>query len=109
MSMDYGCGDNSCVFGSPGGMATNGGCRCFEEMARTPEGRQARRNLQKGIYFMRQKLARYDEAIRLLRECVEWSGQEDIPGLNWIDCQIDRDTISEALAFLATEPKGDNE
>jgi hypothetical protein len=23
------CGDNSCVFGSPSGMATNGGCRCF--------------------------------------------------------------------------------
>ena len=22
------CGDNSCVFGAPGGMATNGGCRC---------------------------------------------------------------------------------
>ena len=25
-----GCGDNSCIFGSPGGMATNGGCRCFD-------------------------------------------------------------------------------
>ena len=24
------CGDNSCVFGSSGGMGTNGGCRCFE-------------------------------------------------------------------------------
>lgn len=24
-----GCGDNSCVWGSPGGMATNGGCRCY--------------------------------------------------------------------------------
>ena len=24
------CGDNSCVVGSPGGMATNGGCRCDE-------------------------------------------------------------------------------
>jgi len=92
MSMDYGCGDNSCVFGSPGGMATNGGCRCFEEMARTPEGRQARRNLQKGIYFMRQKLARYDEAIRLLRE--------------WVN--EDRDwPHGKTVAFLAAEPKGD--
>lgn len=26
---DIGCGDNSCWFGSPGGMATNGGCRCW--------------------------------------------------------------------------------
>lgn len=24
------CGDNSCMFGSPGGMATNGGCRCLD-------------------------------------------------------------------------------
>ena len=22
------CGDRSCIFGAPGGMATNGGCRC---------------------------------------------------------------------------------
>jgi hypothetical protein len=22
------CGDNSCAFGPPGGMTTNGGCRC---------------------------------------------------------------------------------
>lgn len=24
-----GCQDNSCWFGSPSGMATNGGCRCW--------------------------------------------------------------------------------
>ena len=24
------CGDNSCIFGAPGGMATNGGCRCLD-------------------------------------------------------------------------------
>lgn len=29
LGMDVGCGDNSCVWGSPGGMATNGGCRCY--------------------------------------------------------------------------------
>jgi hypothetical protein len=28
LGMDVGCGDNSCVWGSPGGMGTNGGCRC---------------------------------------------------------------------------------
>ena len=56
-------------------------------------------------------LVRYDDAIRLLRECAEWSGKEDVPGLGWIDCQIDRDTIKEALAFLAAEPtkKGSEE
>jgi hypothetical protein len=26
---EIGCGDNSCWFGSPGGMGTNGGCRCW--------------------------------------------------------------------------------
>lgn len=26
---DIGCCDNSCMFGSPGGMGTNGGCRCL--------------------------------------------------------------------------------
>lgn len=25
-----GCGDNSCLFAQPKGMATNGGCRCLE-------------------------------------------------------------------------------
>lgn len=52
----FGCGDNSCVFGSPGGMATNGGCRCFEEMPRTPEGRTARLRLTRGVLALRQAL-----------------------------------------------------
>lgn len=29
-----GCGDNSCMFGSPGGMGTNGGCRCYPDLDR---------------------------------------------------------------------------
>lgn len=29
LGMKVGCGDNSCLWGSPGGMATNGGCRCY--------------------------------------------------------------------------------
>lgn len=28
MGFSVGCGDNSCIWGRPGGMATNGGCRC---------------------------------------------------------------------------------
>lgn len=31
------CGDRSCWFGSPGGMATNGGCRCAPRGRWTPE------------------------------------------------------------------------
>lgn len=27
--IELGCIDNSCRFGSPGGMGTNAGCRCF--------------------------------------------------------------------------------
>ena len=30
-----GCGDNSCMFIKPKGMATNGGCRCFERVSDT--------------------------------------------------------------------------
>ncbi len=29
LGWDVGCGDNSCIWGSPGGMGTNGGCRCY--------------------------------------------------------------------------------
>lgn len=33
--MHYGCGDNSCIFSAlnpPGGVGTNGGCRCFQDL-----------------------------------------------------------------------------
>jgi len=38
-----GCGDNSCVWGSPGGMATNGGCRCYRDERRNIPERHALR------------------------------------------------------------------
>ena len=50
------------------------------------------------------RLARYDKAIELLRECSEYTGKSDLPGLDWVDCQIDRESLAEALAFLAEEP-----
>ena len=56
MSREFGCGDNSCIVGPPGGMANNGGCRCFETLPRTPEGREARHRLMRGILFLRQKV-----------------------------------------------------
>lgn len=34
LGMAVGCGDNSCIWGSPGGMATNGGCRCLDHRER---------------------------------------------------------------------------
>ncbi len=30
---DVGCSDGNCVFGHPGGMHTNGGCRCLKQDA----------------------------------------------------------------------------
>ena len=51
------------------------------------------------------RLSRYEEAVRLLLECVAWSGKSDVPGLDWIDLQVDRDSFAEAVAFLASEPK----
>lgn len=35
--IELGCIDNSCWFGSPGGMGTNGGCRCFNRGLGTHE------------------------------------------------------------------------
>jgi hypothetical protein len=30
LGLDVGCSDNSCIWGGPGGMGTNGGCRCTD-------------------------------------------------------------------------------
>lgn len=36
------CADSSCMFGAPGGMATNGGCHCLERFEeRLPAGVRA--------------------------------------------------------------------
>lgn len=70
---DYGCGDNSCIFGSTGGMATNGGCRCLSEMPR--HALTDRLRVQRGIMALRERLAE-DAKVRAglvaaLREFVE--------------------------------------
>ena len=49
---DYGCGDNSCMFGPPGGMGTNGGCRCLKDL---PGG--DRHHVQRGVRAIRKELA----------------------------------------------------
>lgn len=45
-----GCGDNSCLFVKPKGMATNGGCRCWEHLG--DKGRQEQRNFFTRISFL---------------------------------------------------------
>lgn len=56
------CGDNSCVFGSPGGMATNGGCRCVAE--RGPGQRQEDRRT---ILALARAVRRLAEEVAALR------------------------------------------
>lgn len=51
-----GCTDHSCVFGHPGGMGTNGGCRCIDIQDQTQRTR-VKHNilaLRKEIRFLRE-------------------------------------------------------
>ena len=41
------CGDNSCVFGPPTGLGTNGGCRCVGDMRPSKTRIGVIRNIQK--------------------------------------------------------------
>lgn len=34
LGMDVGCADHGCIWGSPGGMGTNGGCQCLKNHSR---------------------------------------------------------------------------
>lgn len=49
-----GCGDNSCILGRPGGMATNGGCRCLPRGVRWTEAEviEARRLVRYLIFTL---------------------------------------------------------
>ncbi len=40
-----GCGDGGCVWGHPGGMHTNGGCRCLQDLP-MPKRHQAMKNIR---------------------------------------------------------------
>lgn len=46
IGIEAGCGDNSCLWGSPGGMGTNGGCRCAEKGR---DAQELRMELRKAI------------------------------------------------------------
>lgn len=64
MSVQISCGDGGCVFGHPGGMHTNGGCKCL--MGIMPHDR--RLSLRDRIRALR---AERDQA---RAECDEWEG-----------------------------------
>ena len=55
------CGDNSCWFGSPGGMGTNGGCRCVESGRLSPDE-------QREVRWLAHKMARAIVALANLRD-----------------------------------------
>lgn len=71
--LGIGCGDNSCVWGPPGGQGTNGGCQC-ENVGRptfslSTEQMKERMLLRGGIRLLRD-LAQLPEVERALKEIV---------------------------------------
>lgn len=63
MKLD-GCGDNSCMFGSPGGMGTNGGCQCLESLL-PREARADRRRVRSNVSKLRARVAELEaEALK---------------------------------------------
>jgi hypothetical protein len=69
MPRDYGCGDNSCLFGPPGGMATNGGCRCLTN-AKWDIG-ENRRRVQRGILRIMDKNRRLRAVAEAARDFMD--------------------------------------
>lgn len=77
MAMRHGCGDHSCEFVKPTGMATNGGCRCWSHLESAFYA--VRRSLLSTLEAEQQQRARLeqerDELLRLAlhmdmcREC----------------------------------------
>jgi len=62
---DYGCTDGGCVFGHPGGMHTNGGCRCLAyNYIREHE---SMRRAHKGILALRERVAALEAENERLR------------------------------------------
>lgn len=57
----YGCGDSSCVFGTPAGMHTNGGCQCLQP--RMTPGERAR--VSQGIRAAQAKIRELKDALNM--------------------------------------------
>ena len=63
----YGCSDHGCIYGHPGGMGTNGGCRCRRELQRSgEEGRKAVRQIQLLRDDIKELQARFAEALAII-------------------------------------------
>lgn len=63
-SKDYvGCSNGTCVFGHPGGMHTNGGCHCLDELRELygvdPDSMYSR--VRKGLLRLNRLLAQAEE------------------------------------------------
>lgn len=63
------CGDNSCMFAeTKGGMRTNGGCRCLENLIGTQLTRVTTRNIQRRVLSLSQRLYRAERELEALRK-----------------------------------------
>lgn len=67
ISTAHGCGDNSCMFGSPGGMATNGGCRCLNDTER-----DRRIHIRAGISELREQRDQLVAALRVIAQSCDY-------------------------------------
>ena len=89
----HGCGDNSCMFGSPGGMATNGGCRCLKNIVmHDEECREQARKIQRGVIALGKEIARLEAEIAVLNGT--WCAQNIAEGRD--RCGVCRTCLSEA-------------
>jgi len=61
LSADYGCSDGGCIYGHPGGMHTNGGCRCLPSVGRRFTVHDLRA-IRRGILGLRARIARLESS-----------------------------------------------
>ena len=59
MKKHYGCSDHGCVFGHPGGMGTNGGCRCLSRLDPSDK-----RRVNDGILALRREVVHVKMLVR---------------------------------------------
>ena len=64
---EYWCGDNSCAFGRSGGMATNGGCRCFRGERERVE-RRGVAVLRSALIAAHRRVVELEEQVKRLTE-----------------------------------------
>lgn len=94
------CGDSSCIFGRPRGMATNGGCRCA---ARAEERHELRNLLRKTAHALRMETAdaaRWRQARAILRETAERLAAHDDDARPFAAPAIERAAVAELLGLL---------